>query len=68
LPPRLFPGGERSAVNLITRNGIEFRGAFFVAHPGDGWRRRMTSRSLIGGALWLGFVMLMAAIIGGAFH
>ena len=55
-------------MNLITRNGIEFRGAFFVAHPGDGWRRRMTSRSLIGGALWLGFVMLMAAIIGGAFH
>ena len=42
--------------------------ALFVATQGMGGGEDMASKSLISGALWLGFAVFVAAIIGGAFH
>ena len=57
---------------LLSQNetplGVPPMAGAFLWPPGDGWRRKMASKSLIGDALWLGFVVFVAAIIGGAFH
>ena len=65
---RQSPGGEDEALRTFPPQWIEFRGAFLLPTQGMGGGEDMASKSLISGALWLGFAVFVAAIIGGAFH